>query len=168
MDIDDLINDLKAKAAKTAEEHKLLKLKVSGEVLRFVDDNFRNQAWEGKPWHKIDRDGTILVDSGALRRSVNIDNSTPGDIRLYSNLEYAVVHNEGLEATVSVKEHTRSKYKLKKGKGKKVSSTTVKAHQRKMNVKQRQFAPTQGSESPTLDKSITTIIETHLKTILKP
>jgi len=159
---------LRENAAEIKAREQELADAVEGDALRFIDDNFRNQGWEGIPWEDIQRDGTILVDTATLKRSFNGD-SVPGEVRIYTNVPYAGVHNEGFEGDVTIKEHKRSKYK-KTGKGKKVKSATgnVKAHTRKMNIKQRQFAPTESSPSPTLEKEVSTTIENHFNDILKP
>ena len=84
-------------------------------------------------------------------------------------MPYAKSHNEGFNGTVSVKAHTRNQYTktqvgtgkfTKKGKERmksaimKTGQTTVKAHTRKVNLQQRQFAPTASSPSPVLDNAV--------------
>lgn len=154
---------------KQSEPKLTAKLAVVGR--RFIDDNFRSQAWEGEPWEAVARGGTILVLPGGgahLKNSFNAQQQ-PGQVRIYSNVPYAAVHNEGFDGTQSVKAHKRSRYqKLKRGKKKKISTGEVKAHTRHMKIKQRQFAPTTGSPSPTLEAQVSQTITDHFSEILKP
>jgi phage gpG-like protein len=167
MNFDEFDKTLRAKAEAVKAGALKLSQKVAAEALRFVDDNFRNQSWEGTPWQAITRaDGTILVDTARLKRSFNQD-GTPGEVRIYSNVPYAAVHNEGFEGQVSIPAHKRSKYqKLKRGKKKKISTGEVRAHTRNANIKQRQFAPTATSPSPTLQKAVNETITEHFSEIL--
>ncbi|ULQ52178.1 hypothetical protein [Flavihumibacter fluvii] len=61
-------------------------------ALRFIDDNFRKQSWEGIPWKR--RKGgprnagrALLVDRGILRRG-NRFSSAPGQPRVYIVVPY--------------------------------------------------------------------------------
>jgi phage gpG-like protein len=167
MDFNEFDKMLKEKVAAIQAGSVKLTQKIAAEALRFIDDNFRNQSWEGKPWAAITRaDGTILVDTARLKRSFNSDEK-PGEVRIYSNVPYAAVHNEGFEGQVSIPAHKRSRYqKLKRGKKKKISTGEVRAHTRNMKIKQRQFAPTDSSPSPTLEKAINETIQDHFSEIL--
>lgn len=141
-----------------------LELAVVG--LRFVDDNFRNQGWEGKTWKAVKRGGTVLIDKGTLRRGFN-SNMLPGGVEIYTNVPYAKVQNEGFKGSQSVRAHQRAKFKkTSKGKRKKISTGNVKSFTRETDIKQRQFAPTNSSPSPTLDKQVTETIENFFKPIL--
>lgn len=147
---------------------------VITKVLRFIDDNFRMQGWQGasfQPWAPIKRKGTILVKTGALRRSTNYSNAGAGIVRFYNNLPYAAAHNNGFNGTVNVSSHKRATYlrskvfsieqKNRNGKHKqstvtnKVGEHEVSAHVRKSVIIQRQFAPTEASPSPVLEAAIT-------------
>lgn len=140
---------------------------IESAALEFVDDNFRAQGWEGKRWEDIKRDGTILVDTGALRRSFQSSVSRDS-VRIYSELKYAWIHNEGVDMLVSIPEHTRGQYKdLGRGKKKKTGAIGVSAHKRQMKVPRRQFAPTEDSPSSTLNKRVEVIIATKTLQILK-
>lgn len=161
--------DLQKRLKKAQEAQAKLPLLLAADALRFIDDNFRNQAWEGTPWKAITRtDGTILVDTAKLKNSFNYD-AKAGEARIYTNVPYAAVHNDGFEGAVSVPAHKRSQYKkLAKGKKKKTSTGMVKAHSKKMKIDQRQFAPTEKSNSPTLEKTLNTTITTYFKDVLNP
>lgn len=70
------------------------------------DLNFQRQAFFDAPWRKRKPDirtgGALLIDSGALRRS--IQSTISGDtIRYSSDKPYAVIHNEGGEIRVTEK-----------------------------------------------------------------
>lgn len=153
-------------------------------TLRFVEGNFRAQGWQGRsflPWSKTQRGGTILVKSGALRRSFH-GQSSPYQARVYSNSPYARVHNRGFNGTVRVKSYTRYKYTaIKQGTGRFTKSgaertrtvhqvtgmTQVQAHERHMNIKKRQMLPESPGDSPILMDSIKRGLITGLKNIFK-
>ncbi|MCO5229594.1 MAG: hypothetical protein M9958_00420 [Chitinophagales bacterium] len=137
---------------------------IEAAALRFVDDNFRNQAWEGVRWEKSGEGNTILVASGALKRGFTSER-TPGQVKVINDMPYAKVHNEGFNETVQVKAHTRGQYSGKKSKRKITATHKVKAHSRKMNIKKRQFAPYQGNESDTLNHTVKIIIDHNIKKI---
>lgn len=158
---------------------------VSRETLRFVDDNFRMQGWQGasfQPWAPIKRKGTILVLTGKLRRGFNSANQGNGVTRFWNNMQYGVVHNQGFQGTVNVSAHKRSTYiKAKassrsqlnsKGQPKikailnKTGEHNVNGYTRHMNVIQRQFAPYEGSESPVLNDAIIKAITKDIQNIL--
>lgn len=166
MDINQFNKELQRKSAEVQEAiKKELTTKVTALGLRFVDDNFRNQGWEGTAWDKSKADGTTLVDTGALKRGFNTE-KRDGEVRFYNTVEYGQAHNEGFEGTVTVPEHTRARYSRNGQKRKKKSTGTVKAHKRKMNIKKRQFAPYPGHEGKTLNDQVNqTITETLTKII---
>lgn len=141
-------------------------LEIESAALRFVDDNFRNRSWEGMPWESSGEGKTILVTTGALKRGFRTERSA-GQIRVWNDRPYAKVHNEGFNEVVKVKAHKRGVYSgEKKSKRKIVSKYEVKAHSRKMSIKKRQFAPYQGSESPTFNATVETIITKHTNKLL--
>lgn len=142
-----------------------LAVKVTALGLRFIDDNFRNQGWEGTAWPKSKEDGTTLVDSGALKRGFNTERRD-GEIRFYNTVEYGQVHNEGFEGTIDIPEHTRSKYKRSGQRRTRTSTGTVKAHKRKVSITKRQFAPYAGNESKTLNEQVQKTVDKIIIKIL--
>lgn len=147
-----------------AVQHDIL-LQIESAALRFVDDNFRNQSWEGQAWQESN--GTILVKSGALRRDFTSEAGN-GQVKITNRLPYAIVHNEGFNGTVSVPTHNRAVY-VKSGRNKKRSGTIeVKGHKRHMRVPKRQFAPSDSSPSPTLNRIVKNVIQTATLKILRP
>lgn len=159
---------------------------VIRQTLRFIDDNFRRQSWQGayrQPWRKSKENGTTLVKTGRLRRSFQYTGAGAGAVRFYSDVPYANAHNRGFRGTVSISAHTRSRFSKSKqdvvGKftksGKqskrtvytKTGESEVKAHTRKVKVIKRQFAPYEGNESQKMNDSIRKEIETEINKILK-
>lgn len=140
-----------------------LAIEVESGALRFVDDNFTNQGWEGVPWKEST--GTILVKGGDLRSGFRGERS-PGTIRIYNEVIYAKAHNEGFSGTVEIPKHTRMQKAGKKGVFKAGKMIDVKAHSRKMNLPQRQFAPYEGHESNTLNTTIEGIIDEKVTELL--
>lgn len=68
------------------------------------DLNFERQAFFGEAWQRrkspLRGDGHILVDSGALRRSIS-SRSDETSITFMSSLPYASIHNNGGEIKVT-------------------------------------------------------------------
>lgn len=158
---------------------------VIRKTLRFIDGNFRAGGWQGSTfnkWRPNVKGTTTLIKTGRLRRSFNYSGAGVGAVRFYSNADYAYAHNRGFRGTVNIKAHTRSKLQVSKvtaineftasGRRKtrsvtnKIGESQVKAHTRKVNIIQRQFAPYEGSESQTLNKSIERELITEIKKIL--
>jgi len=156
--------DQKAAEIKKAIEEDIPRI-VESVMLEYVDDNFRNQAFEGERW--MDSSGTILVKTGHLRRGFESE-ASPEQVRISNDVPYARAHNEGFEGEVSVPEHYRTVY-IKNGARKtKSGKVRVKAHKKKMKLPKRQFAPITGTDSPTLTKGITDAIRAKIDKILKP
>lgn len=130
-------------------------------AVNFFKDSFRRQGFRDrqlKRWEKRkndkkqDKGRAILIKSGRYRNSIHIISATPQRIEVGTSVPYAEAHNEGFKGTVTVRAHTRSKYKKVKEQyttrtGKIRSRTTrqstgntyqVRSHTRKMNLPQRQ------------------------------
>jgi phage virion morphogenesis protein len=80
---------------------------VSNNSKNFFLQSFRNQGFTDnslEKWQKRDNRSrrnsgrAILVDTGALRRSIKVSQSSFNKIVITSNLPYASVHNYGLKA----------------------------------------------------------------------
>ncbi len=154
------------------------------ESLRFIDNNFRTQGYNGasfQPWKKNSTNTTILVKSGDLRRG-NHGDALPYEAYMYNNVAYAKAHNEGFVGRVKVKAHSRSHYReeqigtgryTKSGKErtKKVHvldrTTDVKEYYRQMNITKRQFMPITPDDAPSLLNDIASQTEKDLIQILK-
>lgn len=152
---------------------KLLKSDLNGDLLleiesaglRFIDDNFRNQSWEGQAWPASE--GTILVKSGALRRDFYTERH-PGQVKFINRLPYADAHNRGFEGDVTVPAHQRAVFSRKGRLTKRTGTVEVKAYKRHMRLPKRQFAPYEGHESPTLNKTVNSIIQKRILKYMKP
>jgi len=165
MDIEEFDKWVRKAAAEAKKAPQLLARKIESIALRFVDDNFQKQGWEGTPWRESE--GTILVKSGALRRGFEAT-SDHGEVKVTNAIPYAVRHNEGFDGTVSVKGHDRATLKGK-GSRKVITGThKVKAHSKKVKTHQRQFAPTESNPSPSLNTSVSTAIKSHVNDLLTP
>lgn len=70
------------------------------------DRNFERQGFFSEAWQRrkspIRGGGSILIDSGELRRSIK-SRTTETSIVFYSDLSYASIHNEGGEIKVTRK-----------------------------------------------------------------
>lgn len=154
---------------------------VVRETLRFIDDNFRLQGWQGasfRPWEPNKKGTQILVRKGDLRRGFNYINQGNGEILFFNNIVYAGIHNTGgviakrarSETFVRNRYKTGAKGKMFGGMGAFKKGTTpgegltFKAHL--IVMPQRQFAPTEESESPILNNAIIKDLETQIKNTL--
>lgn len=101
------------------------------------DNNFREQGFFGKKWvatkvskvNKAGKKGSILIVTGALRRSIR-SHIRSNSVVFTSHLPYASVHNEGGKGKATVRAHTRTR----KGR-----THNVRSHERTMNIPQREF-----------------------------
>ena len=70
------------------------------------DRNFERQAFFSEAWARRKSPprpgGTILVDTGTLRRSIR-SRTTDDSITFYTDLPYAAIHNDGGEIVVTEK-----------------------------------------------------------------
>lgn len=97
------------------------------------DKNFQRKAFftqRWKPRANKAANGSLLIVTGTLRRSIHSSVSTNG-VRFTSDVPYAAVHNEGGTGFMTVRAHNR---RTPSGK-----IAQVRAHQRKVNIPQRQF-----------------------------
>jgi len=134
------------------------------EALRFVDDNFRMQGYEGNTWKPST--GTILVKTGRLRRGFQSFLS-PGEVLLRNDVPYARIHNEGLSGTSQVRAHIRSKQKaVGRGLRQITGKQEVRAHSRNFNMPKRQFAPTVDSPSLVLRQAVNAKLESYIGNLL--
>jgi phage gpG-like protein len=167
---------------------------IKVELLDEFTENFRRKAFFSKPWdnRKQGRKGTLLMVSGALRRSIQA-RVQGNSIVFTSNVPYAGIHNEGGTITITPKMkkffwakyyETSGKvtYNIKTRKQSKSSqkysmeaefwkSLALKKTGDKLIFPQRQFI----GDSPEVKHAIETVIndnikdfETHLTDILKP
>lgn len=118
---------------------------VGVEAKNFFKNSFNKQGFEDvgvEPWEKRATEDknrrqrrAILVKSARLKKSLQYKATGRGKVYVYSaDVPYAKIHNEGgvINGTQSVRKHTRTI------RGKR---TSVKAHQRKVNITipKRQF-----------------------------
>lgn len=148
-------------------------------ALRFIDDNFRNQSWEGQPWKKRKRGDSgraLLILRGILRRG-NRMQAMPGAVKIFNDVAYAKAHNEGFRGSVNIHAHNRRlfrKYKTSSiatrrtaNKKQYAGDSNVKDHERMMNIPRRQFMPTAARPSATLNKEIQRQVTLDIYKILK-
>lgn len=117
------------------------------------DRNFERKAFFSTKWKPRARDyprGSLLIVTGAMRRSTQGEVSGDG-VRFTSSQPYTSLHNEGGTGYKMVKAHTR---RSKKG-----NSYTVRAHQRRFNMPQRQFI----GDGPETQRIIRGVIDDNLR-----
>jgi len=169
MNFDEMNKQLKEMAdkVKTQMPNLYKELGIVGE--RFVLQNFDNQSWESTAWEALKTPTGRNILHGVVPKLRNSfkTNLMPDGVEVYTNVLYAKAHNEGFKGRVNVKAHERSKFSnLGKGKKKKLSTGKVNGFSRNMNLKKRQFAPTDSYPSQTLQNEANKTIENFFKPIL--
>lgn len=143
---------------------------IEGE--RFFKLSFTKQGWEDKvflPWQARKGSNTrklgekkqgraILIQSGALRRSVRVVKRGRNFVVIGSSLPYAKIHNEGgtIAGTYSIRTHKRRNRKSE-------GTHLVESHTRKVNTKmpRRRFM----GNSAALNYQIFKVIRQRIKAI---
>ena len=112
---------------------------VASTAKRYFLERFSEKAFDGEPWKPCGKrykpgKGTLLVQSGSLRKSIDVDEINARKVVITAGgdrVPYARAHNEGFSGSVVVRSHERVS---KKGK-----PYVVKQHTRKMLVPRRRF-----------------------------
>lgn len=165
--------------------HKSILRDIKYELDDEFDLNFQRQAYFDAPWRKRKPDirsgGALLIDSGALRRS--IQSRIAGDtIRYSSDKPYANLHNEGGEIRVTEKMKRFFWYKymniagsvvrnkagatrisranrIRSGKAEFYKAMALKKTGSKISIPKRQFI----GHHPKIDRSVETIVERRVE-----
>lgn len=122
------------------------------------DRNFQRKAFFSERWlPRRDKKarGSLLIVSGALRRSIEAHETATG-VRFTSQVPYATVHNEGGTGYVTVREHQRRHHATKK-------AYRVATYQRRQSVPQRQFV----GNSPEVRAIVRSVCEQNLEDYAK-
>lgn len=131
---------------------------IAATAAEYYRDSFRRKAFDGKPWQSpktTKRRGSLLVDSGALANSIRPTIISPQRVVISAGNDhvlYAEAHNEGFQGLANIPEHQR---KTRSG------ITTVKAHQRAMDIPQRQFL----GQSEEMEQDIINRLEEYINSI---
>lgn len=163
---------------------------ISVELADEFDRNFQRKAFFGKPWQRRRLDsgrGSLLINSGALRRSISEPQLADKGIRFSSGLPYAEIHNNGGQITVTAK---MKSYFWKRyyeatgkvgytGKGEKrktkknatldseaafYKAMALKKAGSKINIPRRQFI----GDDPEVLKIISRVVNENIKQFFKP
>lgn len=165
--------------------HKSILRDIKYELDDEFDLNFQRQAFFDAPWRKRKPDirsgGALLIDSGALRRS--IQSTIAGDtIRYSSDKPYANLHNEGgsIRVTEKMKRYFWWKYlsvagsvvrnkagatriskanRIRSGKAEFYKAMALKKTGSKIVIPQRQFI---GSHSK-IDQAVESIVDQRVE-----
>ena len=109
---------------------------VAETAVEYFQNTFRDKAFDGNPWvppRVPKRSGSLLVQSGALLNSIRPVLVSPERIVIAAGnekVDYAQVHNEGFNGSVTVPAHIRHT---------RSGDHTVRQHTRRVNIPQRQF-----------------------------
>jgi len=148
---------------------------VVRETIRFIDDNFRMQGWQGAsfiPWQPNKKGTRILVHKGDLRRGFNYYPS-PGEVYFYNNIVYADIHNRGgiINKPARKEDFVRNRHIGGKRNGMfKKGTAPGDGFTFRPNIivmPQRQFAPIEGQESLVLNAAIMKYLEQDIGNILR-
>lgn len=155
---------------------------AAAKTLRFVGGNFSAQGYQGNsftPWaarkkqRNKDIGRALLIQSGRLRRGWNSRVLRPGKVKIFNDVPYAEIHNNG--GTINkpsrkeniIRNRHKEDYIYKKGKnqgqyrqrkGQFAKGTTIgdgfsfKEHT--IKIPRRQMLPTDDSDSPILRAAI--------------
>lgn len=112
---------------------------VASTAKRYFLERFSEKSFDGEPWPPWSKRyrpgrGTLLVQSGALRKSIDIDGISARKVVITAGgdrVPYARVHNEEFSGSVVVPSHSRT--------GRKGKQYVVKRHTRKALIPRRQF-----------------------------
>lgn len=135
---------------------------VATTAKKYFIERFEKKEFDGTPWdtwgpNYHPKRGTLLVQSGRLRKSIDIEEVRTHKVVITAGNDevlYAKVHNEGFSGSVVVPSHHRTS---KKGK-----QYVVKKHTRKMAIVQRRFL----GESRELNHILKKDIEQLFKTVM--
>lgn len=91
-----------------------------------------------------------------------------GQVKLESNVDYAVIHNEGGTVTITITPEARKYfwamyYKTKEERFKAMALSPKNSF--KITIPQRQFAPIEGEDLPAMDKFIEDEMDKKMKDI---
>jgi phage gpG-like protein len=109
---------------------------VAETATEYYKATFKNKAFDGNPWKPATvpkKTGSLLIDSGALVNSIRPAEVTPQRVVISAGnekVDYARIHNEGFDGTVTVPAHTR------RTRGKDVP---VREYTRKTSIPKREF-----------------------------
>ena len=139
-----------------------LPLYMGKDIIRFSMERFRQRNWidsSTEVWPPRSRKSkrnigrALLIDTGALRRSIRIISSNENSVTVGSSVIYGRVHNDGFNGWQNVKAHRRKKYLTFKAKATSLRTrktrtvtnrlpagdTMVAAHRRFMRMPRRRF-----------------------------
>ena len=88
-------------------------MKIIGvEVREEFDKNFERKGFFGKPWKRSEHG---LIDTGELRKSLGVE-TTDTTATIYSDAEYAEIHNEGgrIKVTEKMRKYFWARYAERK------------------------------------------------------
>lgn len=132
---------------------------IAATATEYYRDSFRRKDFDGKPWQSpktAKLRGSLLVDSGALANSIRPAVISPQKVVISAGNDhvlYAEIHNEGFHGLANIPEHQR--------KTQSSGITTVKAHQRAMDMPQRQFL----GQSEEMEQNIIKRLEEYINSI---
>lgn len=88
-------------------------MKIIGvDVREEFDKNFERKGFFGKPWKRSEHG---LIDTGDLRKSLGVE-TTDTTATIYSDVEYAEIHNEGgrIKVTEKMRKYFWARYAERK------------------------------------------------------
>ena len=166
---------------------------AAAKTLRFVGGNFSAQGFQGAsfcPWaarkakKKRDIGRALLVQSGRLRKGWNSRTISPGEVKIFNDVPYAEIHNNGGEIKQASRSETflRNRHKetvyykkgknagiMKQMKGQFAKGTTAGKGftfaERTIKIPRRQMLPTDDSDSPVLRAAIERDLRTELQNL---
>ncbi len=157
-----------------------LPAKAATLAVNFSKERFREGAWldsTKEKWPSRANNGkgnranrAVLVDSGALKRSIRKGRVTPVRAIISAGgygIKYAQIHNEGgsFSGTAKVRAHQRNTFvRTRQGRREQVKGHTIRAHKRGYNIimPQRQYL----GDSYALEKRIQLMLTAEVKRVI--
>lgn len=151
--------------------NKMIRLTLSDfkvEALEQFDRNFEREAFFNEKWarrkHNDDTSRGLLVDTGALRRSITGHLTSHRSVVIESTVPYARKHNYGFVGVEYVRPFRRKRLnasEVKSRKQIKVGGHNVRGFARKVRFPRRQFI----GMHPELEKALRAIFESNVADI---
>lgn len=167
---------------------------AESESLRFIENNFRQEGYSGSsvtPWEKRKKETKqtinkkILIGKTArLRRGFRARVTSTGEVKIFNDVPYAEIHNNGGEIKQASRSETflRNRHKetvyykkgknagrMKQMKGQFAKGTTAGKGftfaERTIKIPRRQMLPTDDSDSPVLRAAIESKLQSEMRNL---
>lgn len=119
------------------------------------DRNFERKGFFGKKWKKSEHG---MVDTGDLRKSLKVE-ATDTTVTIYSDTEYAEIHNEGgkIKVTAKMKKYFWARYAERKEE--KWKAMALKREGSEIEIPERRFV----GDAPEVRKAVEDVMKEEIE-----